>query len=332
MSSTSSKRSRSEEPHEKYKKARYTYQQNANGSKHHKRNSRNNAAGSSGPSVNDLKSKIRATKRLLEHSKTLPADVRIEKERALKGYQRDLEKVEENRARNAMISKYHFVRFLERKTATQNLKKLRRMKEKLENEEENGANEKNPTTKSRAYRLAELEKQIYSTEVDINYAKYSPLTEKYISLFPSDKSKDKEGRKKNRKDGDDGEEQQGEIEDGEEENQEKSALGQKLAPIRYASSERPPLWYAVEQSMKDGTLELLREGKLGITVTGERKGVNAGIKEGDMASGRSKAKGSYSTMSTKEIQGGVSLRGNNQRMNEARNDEDDKSDGGFFEK
>lgn len=206
------------------------------------------------------------------------------------------------------------------------------MKEKLENSEENDDNEKNSTTKSRADRLVELEKQIYSTEVDINYAKYSPLTEKYISLFPSDKSKDKEGRKKNKKDGDDGQEQEGESEDGEEENQEKSELGQKLAPIRYASSERPPLWYAVEQSMKDGTLELLREGKLGITVTGERKGVNGGIKEGDMAPGQSKAKGSYSTMSTKEIQGGVSLRAKNQRMDKARDDEDDESDGGFFEK
>ncbi|EFQ98058.1 hypothetical protein MGYG_01095 [Nannizzia gypsea CBS 118893] len=334
MSSTSGKRSRADDSHENYKKARYAYQQNGNSSKHHKKNNKNNTSGSSGPSVNDLKSKIRATKRLLEHSKGLPADVRIEKERALKGYQRDLEKVEENRARNALISKYHFVRFLERKTATQNLKKLRRMKEKMENEEKNDDNQKSLSTKPKADRLAELEKRIYATQVDINYAKYCPLTEKYISIFPADKSRDKEGKKKNRKGDNDGEEQEGESEDGGEESEEKSALGQRLAPIRYASNERPPLWYAVEQSMKDGTLELLREGRLGITATGERKGVHGGIKGiDDVVSGQSKTKGTYSTFSTKDAQGGVSLQRKNQHADEVGDgDENDESDGGFFEK
>lgn len=44
----------------------------------------------------------------------MPADLRIEKERALIGYQRDLEEVEEIKKRSEMISKYHFVRFLGR--------------------------------------------------------------------------------------------------------------------------------------------------------------------------------------------------------------------------
>ncbi|KAM5450964.1 18S rRNA maturation protein [Microsporum audouinii] len=332
MSSISGKRSRTGDSHEKYKKPRYAYKQNSGS----KKSNRNNSNASSRQSVNDLKSKIRATKRLLEHSKNLPADVRVEKERALKGYQRDLEKAEENRARNAIISKYHFVRFLERKTATQNLKKLRRLKEKLESEEGNGDEGNKSTSPSKPERLAELEKQIYFTQVDLNYAIYSPLTEKYISLYPSDKSKEKEGKRRNKKDESDGQEQEtAESEEEEESNEERSALGQRLAPIRHASSVKPPLWYAVEQSMKDGTLDLLREGKLGITVTGERKGLKGESEEnngGAMASGQSKATGSYSTMSKREVQGGVSLNGKNQREVKTGNSDDDESDGGFFEK
>ncbi|KAK2853226.1 hypothetical protein FQN49_005283 [Arthroderma sp. PD_2] len=330
MSSTSGKRSRTDDSHEKHKKQRYAYKQDSNGSKHHKKKIRNTADASSGPSVNDLKSKIRATKRLLEHSKKLPADVRIEKERALKGYQSDLEKAEENRARNALITKYHFVRFLERKTATQNMKKLRRMKAKLEAEEESDGKEKNPAFKSKAERLSQLEKQIYSTQVDINYSIYSPLTEKYISLYPSSQAKEKEDKKKNKKD------KEAEIEEEEEDTgEEKSALGQRLAPIRHASSEKPPLWYAVEQSMKDGTLDLLREGRLGITVTGEKKGLNWEREENHGAitsAGQIRAKGGYSTMSKREVQGGVALDGKKQQEAEVGGDDGDESDGGFFEK
>lgn len=42
----------------------------------------------------------------------MPAGLKIEKERALKGYQADLEEVEERKKKSEMISKYHFVRFL----------------------------------------------------------------------------------------------------------------------------------------------------------------------------------------------------------------------------
>ncbi|KAF3491625.1 rRNA-processing protein EFG1 [Arthroderma uncinatum] len=314
MSSTSGKRSHTDDPHEKHKKPRYAYKQDPNGSKHRKKNNRNNTDTSTGPSVNDLKSKIRATKRLLEHSKNLPADVRIEKERALKGYQRDLDKAEEKRARNALITKYHFVRFLERKTATQNMKKLQRMKSKLQNGEE-GEDTERESIASKAER---------------------PLTEKYISLYPT---KEKEGKKKNKKGkGDENEkEEEVEMEEDEEEDsgEEKSALGQRLAPIRHASSEKPPLWYAVEQSMKDGTLDLLREGRLGITVTGEKKGLNWEREENHaaiMPAGQKKAKGGRSTMS-KELQGGVALNGKKQDNDDIGGDDDgDESDGGFFEK
>lgn len=61
--------------------------------------------------VNALKAKIRDLTRLLERSDSLPADVRVEKERALAGYKQDLEAAHEEKAKQAMIKKYHMVRF-----------------------------------------------------------------------------------------------------------------------------------------------------------------------------------------------------------------------------
>ncbi|OAX83526.1 hypothetical protein ACJ72_02101 [Emergomyces africanus] len=62
------------------------------------------------PAARELKDKIRDIKRLLNRADHLPADVKIEKERALVGYERDLEIVESRKNRAAMIKKYHFVR------------------------------------------------------------------------------------------------------------------------------------------------------------------------------------------------------------------------------
>lgn len=63
------------------------------------------------PSINELKRRIRAVKRLLEKV-DLPADARIVQERALSGYEKDLEDELQRRDRSQMIKKYHFVRFL----------------------------------------------------------------------------------------------------------------------------------------------------------------------------------------------------------------------------
>ena len=62
-------------------------------------------------SVNELKRRIRDVKRLLVRG-DLPPDARIVQERALSGYEKDLEDETQRRARSQMIKKYHFVRFL----------------------------------------------------------------------------------------------------------------------------------------------------------------------------------------------------------------------------
>lgn len=63
------------------------------------------------PSVNELKRRIRDVKRLLNKG-TLPADARVVQERALAGYEQDLEDETTRRDRSQLIKKYHFVRFL----------------------------------------------------------------------------------------------------------------------------------------------------------------------------------------------------------------------------
>lgn len=62
-------------------------------------------------SVNAIKKKIRDVSRRLEKSENLPADVRVQDERALATYEQELAEAETEKARQKMIKKYHMVRF-----------------------------------------------------------------------------------------------------------------------------------------------------------------------------------------------------------------------------
>jgi type VI protein secretion system component VasF len=73
-----------------------------------------------GPSMSELKSRIRDLKRLLEHvdnvpKHKMPANVRIERERELATCQHELAErsaaAQEAERRRKMISKYHHIRF-----------------------------------------------------------------------------------------------------------------------------------------------------------------------------------------------------------------------------
>lgn len=62
-------------------------------------------------SVNAIKKRIRDVTRRLERSEDLPADVKLEDERALVAYQQELAAAEAENIRQKMIKKYHMVRF-----------------------------------------------------------------------------------------------------------------------------------------------------------------------------------------------------------------------------
>lgn len=62
-------------------------------------------------SVNAIKKRIRDVTRRLERAEDLPADVRVEDERALEAYHQELAAAEAEKLRQKMIKKYHMVRF-----------------------------------------------------------------------------------------------------------------------------------------------------------------------------------------------------------------------------
>src|SRR4051794_28778712 len=62
-------------------------------------------------SVNAIKKRIRDVTRRLERADDLPANVRIEDERALEVYHQELAVAEAEKLRQKMIKKYHMVRF-----------------------------------------------------------------------------------------------------------------------------------------------------------------------------------------------------------------------------
>ncbi|KAF7122533.1 hypothetical protein CNMCM5793_000558 [Aspergillus hiratsukae] len=271
------------------------------------------------PSVNELKKRIRDVKRLLNRV-DLPADAHIVQERALAGYEKDLEDELARRNRSQMIKKYHFVRFLDRKAALKDLNRLlRREKETSNSDLDSSAKEE---------KLAALARKIYVARVNHNYTIYYPLTQKYIALYAEKKKKKKKES----------------TAQSEQPNESDAETGSTL--IYETTGERPPMWPVVEKCMEDGTLDLLREGKLD-SGEGEKgsqapehkrskkstdENQHAGNKSAkervsDKVSGKSrKSEGKQD----RKPKGSSAMEGAYRSANE-HNDDDNESDGGFFE-
>jgi len=174
--------------------------------------------------VNDIKSQIRSLKRLLEHNEELPANIRVEKERALQSAQHELAETQKSKQRSDMIARYHKIRFFDRQKAT---KRLKRAKKEVA-ECVQGSKE----------RRAELQRKVEDAEVDVNYAQYYPLDVRYVALFPSKRKED---------------EAEGEgAEDG--------AKGSAVAEVERKGDSG--MWLKVKACMADGTLDAMRNGHL----------------------------------------------------------------------
>ncbi|KAH9839666.1 rRNA-processing protein Efg1 [Teratosphaeria destructans] len=126
--------------------------------------------------VNDLKSTIRSLRRLLEHNEDLPADIRIEKERALQSAQHELEREQSAKERSDMIARFHKIRFFDRRKAERNLKKANKLLSACEDDAV----------------VEDLKQRAKDAEVDVNYAMYYPLDKAYVSLYPSKRKKEGE--------------------------------------------------------------------------------------------------------------------------------------------
>ncbi|PWY73822.1 hypothetical protein BO94DRAFT_474966 [Aspergillus sclerotioniger CBS 115572] len=269
------------------------------------------------PSVNELKKRIRDVKRLLNKA-DLPADARIVQERALKGYENDLEEELKRRDRSKMIKKYHFVRFLDRKTASKDISRLTRREKEI-------TSSSTLESKEKERKLKALAEKLHVARVNLNYTIYYPLSEKYIALYA-------EQRKKTTTTGGKG--------DGED-----SDDDARFGPIHATVAEKPGMWHVVEKCMAEGTLDELRDGKMKVKVDGEdatgEKKQKVVVKEGKKNSAAAAVKEVKSDRNTKgweRVESGRSERSKRRaaaredyaRRNAAK-DDGEESDGGFFE-
>ncbi|KAL2868682.1 Efg1 domain-containing protein [Aspergillus lucknowensis] len=265
-------------------------------------------------SINDLKRRIRDARRLLRKP-DLPADKRIIQERALRGYEKELADEEARRERSKMIKKYHFVRFLDRKTATKEVKHLSRKHEELAKSTDTEMDEKTKEKK-----LAKLAQRVHTAKVNLNYTIYYPLTQKYISIY-AEKKKTKEVGHDAGADQEEEEEEE-EIEDGDDD------------PGSSTAAERAAMWHVVEKCMEDGTLDLLREGKLDLNDERNSKAeksesIPKGASDKKSSKKSSKKKGENSNV--KPSRADTRREKHTRYAPPVRDDEDDESDGGFFE-
>lgn len=99
--------------------------------------------------------------------KRMPANVRAERERELRKLEVELEEAEGKKRRSDIISRWHKVRFFERRKAERRLGKVKK-----------GGGEG------------------WEEQVDLNYAMYWPLEREYVPLWPRRKDgEEEEGRK-----------------------------------------------------------------------------------------------------------------------------------------
>jgi hypothetical protein len=133
--------------------------------------------------TNHIKSQIRSLRRLLEGNRKddLPANVRVEKERALQTAEQELKDAERAKKRSDMIGRYHKTRFFDRQKAERRLKKARKELRAYEGEDDE--------------MREELGRKVDDAEVDLNYALYFPYEEHYVSLFPTRKEGGEEVKK-----------------------------------------------------------------------------------------------------------------------------------------
>lgn len=222
-----------------------------------------------------LSDKIHSLRRLLEKAIDMPADIRQEKERELQGYMADQQRRQARREKNAVTSRYHFVRFMERKKAERKLKQMEKNFDSVMMESDSATSPENttgartdmgegdaetivygadgPRILSSAERLAlqqaDYERRLHVAKVDLNYTLYAPLDQKYISLYPAtQKEGESHANKGRRKRG--GGKAHPVIDD------------EDAGLLRNNSGVRPPLWYEVEKAMKNDALEALRDGKV----------------------------------------------------------------------
>ncbi|KAK1980474.1 hypothetical protein LZ30DRAFT_723110 [Colletotrichum cereale] len=175
------------------------------------------------------KTRARAIRRLLQSGKELPSTKRNELEQELEALQERVEEHDFRKRRSNMIQKYHMVRFFERKKAERLLKQLRKKLQQTEDPEE----------KKR------LEAEAHVAEVDVAYARFFPLMERYESMYPNKDKKAEDG------------EQEQEEGDGDKPEADAKPFKQPKA-LQALHAERPKMWATIEKVLPEGEAALYR--------------------------------------------------------------------------
>ncbi|KAK8126744.1 rRNA-processing efg-1 [Apiospora kogelbergensis] len=118
--------------------------------------------------INWLKKRARNIERQFRSAQKLPADKRNELERELAHSKQKIQEASNEKQRKQMITKYHMVRFFERKKADKLAKQILKQLRACEDKEER----------------TQLEKDLHVAEIDGQYARNFPYLEPYISLYP----------------------------------------------------------------------------------------------------------------------------------------------------
>ncbi|OAA74143.1 rRNA-processing protein EFG1 [Cordyceps fumosorosea ARSEF 2679] len=131
------------------------------------------------------KKRTRSIQRMMSRNNEIPANLRNEMERELAAHKNTISDKSFQRRRSAMISKYHMVRFFERKKAERLVKQLKRELEAATDDEER----------------SKIQANLHMAQVDEAYTIHHPHAEVYISLYGSakkegDEAEGGEGEKK----------------------------------------------------------------------------------------------------------------------------------------
>ncbi|KAM0346882.1 hypothetical protein ACHAPU_005222 [Fusarium lateritium] len=255
------------------------------------------------------KKRTRTIERLLNRNQDLPATVRNDLERELGALKNTVSDKSFQRLRSAMISKYHMVRFFERKKASRLVKQLRKKIGETESTETD--------------EIEGLKRDLHVAEVDEAYTQHFPHAEAYISLYTSVKS--------------------------EKEEEDKDDDKLDYTPLKHRGllhTERPPMWSEVEQAMKNGphALRTIRE-KRPAEETQEGKQQDRHSNKSKTSAGTEKASKAQPKQQTKPApaptpytKGKAGAAPKNRRERRAlerqpgvKGDDDDSDDGGFFE-
>lgn len=241
--------------------------------------------------VNPLKSRIRDLDRQLSKMERLPADLRIAKERELAALKYELTETKRVKDRNAMVKKYHMVRFFDRRKAERRLKKLEKQ---LKEVDIDGGQHHSEDAGEREAKRKSLDQQVLKAKVDLSYALYAPLMWKYCALFPKANDGEEDAHDK-----------------GEEDSEEQRNRGD------------PVMWERVRKAMEQGkhALEDLRDG---VTQDGDE------VERSDFKQTAFTTRSSSKERLKRNQLASIRTSSNTQAQEEEDGDGND-SDGGFFE-